>query len=165
MKTDDNLKAAFAGESQANRKYLAFAEKAKKEGFNKVSRLFQAVAEAETIHALKHFQISGGVKSTLENLKAAVEGEHDEYTNMYPQFIKEAEADGNNAARATFNLANEAEKVHGKLFEKAAQALENNQDINAESFHMCPVCGYVEADHAPERCPICGAPGSSFKKF
>ncbi len=165
MKTKDNLQSAFAGESQANRKYLAFSDKAAKEGFNKVSRLFKVVADAETIHAHKHLQIMGGVKSTLENLQSAVEGENYEYTEMYPQFIAEAEQEGNNAARASFHLANEAEKAHGALFKKAHQAIEGNQDLDTESFHLCPVCGYVAENHAPDKCPICGAPGSNFKEY
>jgi len=165
MKTDENLKAAFAGESQANRKYLAFAEKARKDGFDKVARLFEAVAEAETIHALKQFQIAGNVKTTLENLHAAAGGENYEHTSMYPQFIKEAEEEGAKAARASFHLANEAEKCHEKLFMKAAESVEKNEDITAESFYLCPVCGYVCEDEAPEKCPICGAPGSNFKKY
>lgn len=165
MKTDDNFKAAFAGESQANRKYLAFAEKARKDGFEKVARLFEAVAEAETIHALKQFQLAGNVKTTLENLNAAAGGENYEHTSMYPQFIKDAEEENNKAARAVFHLANEAEKAHEKLFNKAAAVVEKNEDLAAESFHLCPVCGYVSEDEAPEKCPICGAPGSSFKKY
>jgi rubrerythrin len=164
MKTDQNFEAAFAGESQANRKYLAFADKAKKEGFDPVARLFEAVAEAETIHALKQFQLAGNVKTTLENLHAAAGGENYEHTSMYPQFIKDAEEENAKAARAVFHLANEAEKVHEKLFLKAAEAVEKNQDLGAESFHLCPVCGYVSENEAPDKCPICNAPGSSFKK-
>lgn len=165
MKTNENLKAAFAGESQANRKYLAFADKARKDGFEKVARLFEAVAEAETIHAVKQYQVSGNVKSTLENLRTAADGENYEHTNMYPPFIKDAEEEEAKAARAIFHLANEAEKVHEKLFLKAAEAVEKNQDVAAESFYLCPVCGYVCENEAPEKCPICGAPGSNFKKY
>jgi rubrerythrin len=165
MSTVDNLQEAFAGESQANRKYIAFAQKAQGEGFGQVSRLFQVVSEAETIHALKHLQVLKGVGSTLDNLKAAVAGEHHEFTEMYPGFIAEAEKEGNQAAKGSFHLANEVEKVHHGLYEKALAAVEQKQDITAEAFFLCPVCGYVEENEAPDRCPVCGAPGSSFKKY
>ncbi|HWP97003.1 MAG TPA: rubrerythrin family protein [Syntrophomonadaceae bacterium] len=164
MSTQDNLKEAFAGESQANRKYLAFSEKAKKEGFEKVSRLYQAVAEAETIHALKHFQVMNGVGSTLDNLNAAVAGEFHEFTEMYPGFIDEAKGEGNQGAQFSFQNANEAEKVHHGLFEKAQQAVEQGQDLSAEEFQLCPVCGWVGVED-PGRCPICGTPSSAFKKY
>jgi rubrerythrin len=165
MKTDENLMKAFAGESQANRKYLAFAAKAEKEGFPKVSRLFQAIAEAETIHALKHLTTAGKVGSTAENLEAAKEGEHYEFTTMYPEFLQTAEEEGAKTAARGFNLANEAEKVHGQLYEKSLAAVQENHDLQAESFYVCPVCGYVSLDGTPDRCPICGAKGSSFKVF
>lgn len=165
MSTNDNIKEAFAGESQANRKYLAFSQKANKEGFEKVSRLFQAVAEAETIHALKHLQVMNGVDSTVENLKKAVEGEHHEFTEMYPAFIAEAEKEDNQTAVNAFHLANEAEQVHHGLYEKALQAVEQGKDYPADSFYLCPVCGYVHENEAPDRCPICGAPANVFKQY
>ena len=165
MSTQDNLKAAFAGESQANRKYLAYSQKAKAEGFDTVARLFQVVAEAETIHALKHLQTLKAVGSTLDNLQAAIAGEYYEFSAMYPEFIAEAEKDGDQAAKTSFHLANEVEKVHHKLYEKALQAVEAKQDIATEAFYLCPVCGHVEENEAPGRCPVCGAPGSSFKKY
>lgn len=165
MTTNENLMAAFAGESQANRKYLAFAKKAAKEGHEKVARLFKAIAEAETIHALKHLETAGKVSTTLENVKAAIAGENYETTEMYPGFIAEAEKEGQQAAMKSFKLANEAEKVHEELFKNALTALEKGGDLLADSIHLCPVCGYVELDHAPEKCPICGAPGKSFQTF
>lgn len=165
MATQDNIQEAFAGESQANRKYLAFSQKANKEGFDKVSRLFQAVAEAETIHALKHLAVMNGVDSTVENLKKAVAGEHHEFTEMYPAFINEAEKEGNQGAVNAFHLANEAEQVHYGLYEKALQAVEKGEDYPADSFYLCPVCGYVHENEAPDRCPICGAPASVFKQY
>ena len=165
MATQDNIQEAFAGESQANRKYMAFSQKANKEGFDKVSRLFQAVAEAETIHALKHLAVMNGVDSTVENLKKAVVGEHHEFTEMYPAFIDEAEKEGNQGAVNAFHLANEAEQVHYGLYEKALQAVEKGEDYPADSFYLCPVCGYVHENEAPDRCPICGAPGSVFKQY
>lgn len=165
MSTEKNLKDAFAGESQANRKYLAFAKKAESEGYARISKLFNAIAEAETIHALKHLQVLGAVKSTAENVNAAIEGETYEFKEMYPQFLNEAQAEGAKTAFVSFNFANEAEKVHGALLTEAAKALESSQDFPAESFFLCPICGYVEADHAPEKCPICSTPGKSFKQF
>lgn len=165
MATKDNLQEAFAGESQANRKYLAFAQKAKGEGFEKVSRLFTVVSEAETIHALKHLQVMKGVGSTQDNLREAVAGEHHEFTDMYPGFIAAAELEGNQAAKMSFHLANEVEKVHHGLYEKALAAVEQQKDLSTEAFFLCPVCGYVEENEAPGRCPVCGAPGSSFKQY
>lgn len=164
-KTMENLMAAFAGESQANRKYLAFAAKAEKEGYKNVARLFRAIAEAETIHALKHLEVAGKVGSTLDNLQAAQSGEHYEFTQMYPEFIKQAEADGEKNALRTFNFANEAEKVHGTLYEKAAGLVQDGKDIADDPLHLCPVCGYIAHGEAPEKCPICGALAKSFKQF
>jgi len=165
MATMDNLKEAFAGESQANRKYLAFAQKAQAEGFPNIGRLFMAVAEAETIHALKHLQVMKGVGSTADNLKEAIDGEHHEFEHMYPAFIAEAEKEGNQAARMSFHLANEVEKIHHQLYEKTLTALAEGKDISVTGFFICPVCGYVEENEAPGRCPVCGAPGTSFKQM
>jgi rubrerythrin len=164
MSTKDNLQAAFAGESQANRKYLAFSEKAAKEGLTKIGRLFQAVAEAETIHALKHLQVMNGVGSTAENLQQAVDGEYYEFAKMYPAFIAEAQTEGNKAAEYSFNNANEAEKIHHQLYEKALQAVSEGKDFPAEEFYLCPVCGWVGSED-PDRCPICGTPSKAFKKY
>lgn len=160
MSTNDNLKAAFAGESQANRKYLAFAKKADEEGFPGVAKLFRAAAEAETIHALSHLKVMGVVSSTAENLKAAVEGETHEFTAMYPGFIAEAEQEGAKDAKRTFSLANEAEKVHAGLYQKALDALNEKADMN---FYVCEICGNIEEGSAPDKCPICGAPAGKFK--
>lgn len=162
MSTENNLKAAFAGESQANRKYLAFAAKAEQEGYPAVAKLFRATAEAETIHALSELKALGGIKSTAENLQAAIDGETYEFTEMYPDFIKTAEEEGNNQAKRAFHFANEAEKVHAELYKKALAALENKEDMD---FYLCPVCGYIHATETPEKCPICGANGSAFKNI
>jgi len=164
-KTQENLMAAFAGESQANRKYLAFAQKAEKEGKDKIARLFKAVAGAETIHALKHLDTAAKVGTTLENVKAAVEGETYEYTKMYPGFIEQAEEEGHTAAARSFKLANSAEKEHAQLYQKALEAIEAGGDLEADSFHLCPVCGYVALNEPPDRCPICNAAGKSFKPY
>jgi rubrerythrin len=160
MSTEKNLKAAFAGESQANRKYLAFAAKAQEEGYIAAAKLFRAASEAEAIHALSELKALGGIKSTAENLKEAIEGETYEFTEMYPDFIETAEAEGNNQAKRAFNFANEAEKVHAELYKKALAALEAKEDID---YYICPVCGYIHEKEAPEKCPICGAKGTSFK--
>ena len=165
MKTDENLMAAFAGESQANRKYLAFAKKAQQEGKEKISRLFTAVADAETIHALKHLDVTGKVSSTSDNIKAAIEGEDYESNVMYPEFIEQAKNDSNQKAVKSFELALGAEKAHAGLYKKALEDLDVAGDLKAESFHLCAVCGYIELDHAPERCPVCGAKASAFKQY
>jgi rubrerythrin len=165
MKTQENLMAAFAGESQANRKYLAFAKKAEVEGYKNVGRLFKAIAEAETIHALKHLEIAGKVKTTADNLTAAVEGEHYEFTSMYPEFVKEAEAEGRSDALRSFKFAMEAEKVHGSLFDKAKAMVEAGNDLEAEGAHLCPVCGYVGLNQPPAQCPICNVRATAFLTF
>lgn len=164
-KTSDNLMEAFAGESQANRKYLAFAEQAEKEGKSKVAGLFRTVAEAETIHALKHLKTAGQVQDTKANVKSALEGEIYEFEDMYPGFITEAREEGEKAAARSFELANEAEKAHAGLFRQALAALEAGEDLDAVSFHLCPVCGYIALNEAPENCPVCNAPQRSFKSY
>ncbi len=162
MSTENNLKTAFAGESQANRKYLAFAAKADQEGYPAAAKLFRAAAEAETIHAINELKALGMVKSTAENLQAAIKGETYEFTEMYPGFIEKAEAEGNSQAKMIFHAASEAEKVHAELYSKALAALEKKE--NAE-YYLCPVCGYIHEAKAPEKCPICGTNGSAFKNL
>ncbi len=165
MKTNDNLKAAFAGESQANRKYLTFAKKAEEDGFPNVARLFRAIADAETVHAHNHLRILGMIKSTKENLQAALSGEVYEFTEMYPGFIKTATEEGASAAGTVFSYANQVEKVHGKLYEKALDSVNQEKDIEAKEFFVCQVCGYTAEGEAPDVCPICGAPRERFKKI
>ena len=165
MKTQDNLMAAFAGESQANRKYLAFANKAEKEGFKNIARVFRAIAEAETIHALKHLEVAGKVGTTAENLAGAVEGEHYEFTKMYPEFIQHAKEENQASALRTFELAMEAEKVHGKFFELLKSLVDEGRDLEEKDLYLCPVCGWVGAEPAPERCPVCNALAKIFKKY
>lgn len=164
MSTSDNLMSAFAGESQANRKYLAFAKQAEADGYPEIAKLFRAAADAETIHALAHFKVAGGIKSTAENLKAAIAGENYEHTEMYPEFIKEAEAEGNKAAVRTFTYANEVEKVHEALYKAAAEVLASGKDLEAKKLYICPVCGDLEYGNPPDVCPVCGAKGSVFKE-
>jgi rubrerythrin len=162
MTTSENLQTAFAGESQANRKYLAFADKAEKEGLAQVAKLFRAAAAAETIHAHAHLRTMKGVDSTAANLKAAITGENYEHTSMYPAFIAQAEAEGNRAALTVFNFANEAEKVHEGLFSEALEAIEGGADLEAKAIRVCAVCGHTVMGDAPDKCPICGAPHSKY---
>ncbi len=163
--TTKNLWAAFAGESQANRKYTAFGRRADQEGYKQVAKLFRAAAAAETVHAINHFRALGEVKSTEENLKAAIAGEHYEVVTMYPDFIKAAEAEGEGAKKGlnSFSDAWEVEKVHEALY---TRALETLKDAPAElyDYYVCPVCGYTVGREAPEKCPVCGALGSRFER-
>lgn len=163
-KPEDNLKAAFAGESQANRKYLAFAKKAENDGFPEIAHLFRAAAAAETVHAHNHLKAMGGIKSTLENLKEAISGEFHEFTEMYPEFIKNAKSENNPTAERTFNYANEVEKIHHKLYEKALKSVENGKDLDKTEIHICPVCGYTHEGKLPDKCPVCGASKKVFEK-
>ncbi|MBZ5589570.1 MAG: rubrerythrin family protein [Acidobacteriia bacterium] len=163
MATIDNLKAAFAGESQANRKYLAFAKKAEADGLKQIAKLFRAAAEAETVHAHAHFRVMGGVQSTEENLKAAIAGEGYEVKEMYPVFVAEAEKEGNKAALASFKNALEVEKVHHALYTGALQAFKQGKDLKGDRIWVCPVCGNtVIGEKPPEKCDICGVAGDKF---
>jgi rubrerythrin len=157
-----NLKAAFAGESQANRKYLAFAEKADREGYPQVARLFRAAAEAETVHALNHLRALKAIRSTAENLQEAIAGEVAEFQEMYPGMIAAAQAEGHQEAERSFNFANEVEKVHARLFQ---HALENLEAKEAVDIFVCPVCGYTVAGEAPDNCPICNAKKKLFRRI
>ena len=163
-KSEEGLKAAFAGESQANRKYLAFAKQAEKEGFPGVATLFKAAAAAETVHAHNHLRTLGGIKSTEENLKEAIEGEFYEFTTMYPEYIDNAQNEANSNAERTFNYANEVEKVHHKLYEKALESVKSGKDIENVEMYVCSVCGYTHENEAPDKCPVCGAAKKAFNK-
>ena len=160
--TDENLQAAFAGESQANRKYLFFADVAEEAGYKQVARLFRAAAEAETVHARNHLKVMGGIKSTSENLEAAVSGENYEFTEMYPGFIEKAKSENNASAERSFNLANKVEKIHHGLFQEAGKSLETGEPFGSLPYCVCQVCGNTVEGEPPERCPICGAPRSKF---
>lgn len=161
--TDENLEFAFAGESQANRKYLFFAEEAEEEGHKYIARLFRATADAETVHARNHLRVMQGVKSTRDNLLVAIGGENHEFTEMYPTFIREAEAEGKGKARDSFDLANKVEQIHHGLYEAALSLLEKGQVIDEKTFYVCQYCGNTVEGEAPEKCPICGAPKRMFK--
>ena len=160
-KTEANLQQAFAGESQAHRKYLAYAKKAEQEGFVNVARLFRTTAEAEAIHALGHLNAMDGVKSTAENLQAAIEGETYESTAMYPAMLDQAQQE-NHKAKRMFGYAKQAEAVHARLYEMALQAVIQGKDLAESNIYLCPVCGYVELGQPPATCPICGLKGEKF---
>lgn len=162
MSSMDNLKNAFAGESQANRKYLAFAKKAEEEGFKQVASLFRAAAEAETVHAHNHLRVMGGVRSTKENIQEAIGGETFEFTKMYPQMIEEARKGGNKQAQQSFEFANKVEKIHAELYQKALNSLGKNEAVD---YYVCQVCGNTVENAAPDKCPICGASKSMFIKI
>lgn len=162
MPTIDNLKDAFAGESQANRKYLAFAKKAQTDGFAMVARLFRAAAEAETIHAHAHLRVMGGIKTTAENLEAAIAGEGHEFQNMYPGFVAQAEAEGNKPAVISFRNAMAVEEVHHGLYQKALDAVRAGHDLAEARIWVCPVCGDTFVGEAPDTCPVCGAKRAAF---
>lgn len=160
-KTEAHLKEAFAGESQANRKYLAFAKKADAEGHAQVAKLFRAAALAETVHAHAHLRALGGIGDTKANLEEAVGGETHEFTSMYPGMIADAEAEGHKAAHKSFEYANAVEKIHAALYQKALDSLGSNESTD---YHVCDVCGNTVEGEPPEKCPICGAPAKSFTK-
>ncbi|MBI4331354.1 MAG: rubrerythrin family protein [Chloroflexi bacterium] len=161
--TEQNLDAAFAGESQANRRYLFFAEQADQEGLKQIARQFRAAAEAETVHARNHFKVRGGVKTTAANLQAAIDGEYYEFSKMYPGFLKQAEAEGQAGASDSFDLANRVEQVHHKLFRDALYSLEKGQALELKPFHVCQRCGNTVEGEPPAKCPVCGATRASFK--
>ena len=157
-KVIEDLKAAFAGESQANRKYLAFAAKAEAEGLSYAAKIFKAAAEAETIHAHSHLRLLDGIKGTPDNLQEAIGGETYEFTKMYPEMIKNAQAAGDKATERGLHLANEAEKVHAEFFKKAAA----NPGKAAPKVFVCKVCGHVAEGEAPDTCPICGSKHAAY---
>ncbi len=162
MDTMKNLLEAFAGESQANRKYLAFAQTADKEGYSQAAKLFRAAAQAETVHALAHLRAMGTVGSTRENLKAAIEGETHEFTRMYPAMIERAKAEGQDAALRSFSYANSVEVQHASLYQRA---LENLDSLPETDYYVCSVCGYTCADQPPDVCPVCRSVAKVFTKI
>jgi rubrerythrin len=161
-KSVDDLKAAFAGESQANRRYLAFAKKAEDEGYPQIAKLFRAAAEAETVHAHNHLRALGEVLATAENVKAAIAGEHYENTTMYPEFLVDAKADNNRKAIQSFEYAMAVEFEHEALYQAALDCI--GKDDESYDYYVCPVCGHTHPRNAPDKCPVCGAAGSKFLK-
>lgn len=165
MSTNENLQEAFSGESQANRKYLAFALQAERDGFPQVARLFRSAAEAETVHAIAHFRVLGGIGSTKENLANAVEGEGYEFKEMYPSFLSQARDEGNRPAEFSFRNALAVEEVHYDLFSRAMKAVESGQDIPAVPIYVCPVCGNTVEGEVPETCPVCHVKGEKYREI
>jgi rubrerythrin len=164
MSTQDNLQAAFAGESQASQKYLAFAAKAGAEGHPQIAKLFRAAAVAETVHAQTHLRVMGEVGDTRQNVQAAIDGERYEFSEMYRDFIQKAEAEGNKGAVILFRNANAVEKTHYDLYTKALEALNAGKDLTPASIYVCDVCGHTAVGEAPDNCPVCGAPKSKFRE-
>ena len=160
-KSEQFLMEAFAGESQANRMYLAFAKQAEKEGYHQVAKLFRAAAAAETVHAHAHLRVAGGIKSTAENLKSAIQGETHEFEHMSPEMIAAAQAEGNKAAERSFSYANEVEKIHAGLYKKALANLDKQADVD---YYVCSVCGYTCENEPPEKCPVCNSGAKAFSK-
>ncbi|MBN1931331.1 MAG: rubrerythrin family protein [Desulfobacterales bacterium] len=160
-KTERNLLEAFSGESQANRKYLAFSKQAEKEGYSQVAKLFRAAAEAETVHAHAHLRAMGAIKTTVENLKEAISGETHEFQEMYPEMIEAAKEEGNKAAERSFSYANEVEKIHAFLYRKALNELDNPKEVQ---YYVCSVCGYTCENEPPDVCPVCGSKSKVFFK-
>ena len=162
-KVIDNLKAAFAGESQASRKYNSFARKAEQDGFPQIARLFRAASQAETVHAHNHLRAMEQIKSTAENLSAAIAGENYEVISMYPEFIQDAEAGESKKALTSFRWAMEVEKEHEALYRKALEALEAGSDASQVEYYVCPSCGYTHEGPLEGKCPVCGSPGEKFE--
>ena len=165
VSTSENLQEAFAGESQANRKYLAFAKKAEQDGFPQVAKLFRAAAAAETVHAHAHLRVMGGIKGTEDNLQAAIEGEGFEFQQMYPKFVSEAEAEGNKPAVFSFKHALVVEEIHHGLYSKALEAVKSGSDLPETKLFVCSVCGNTVEDSAPDKCPVCGASKEQFEEM
>jgi len=160
-KTEEALKQAFSGESEANRKYTAFAAQAEKEGLSQAARLFRAAAEAEAIHAANHFKALKAIKDTKENLREAIAGETHEFKEMYPEMIASARAEGDKNAERTLSFANAVEEYHAKLYH---ELLENLEKADSYPYYVCPVCGMTVEREPPEKCPVCGVKGSMFKR-
>ena len=160
--TKDNLEEAFAGESQANQKYRAFAKKAEKDGFANIAKLFRTTAEAERIHAEGHLRALDMIATTADNLQAAIDGETFEFTEMYPPMVELAVADGHKA-KTMFKFAVDAEAVHAQIYTKALEAVKKGVDLDVSEFYLCPICGYIELGKAPEKCPVCGAKQAVFE--
>lgn len=162
--TRENLMAGFGGESQANRRYLFFAEKAEREGHPQIARMFRAIAEAETVHARNHLRIAGEIKSTRENLLAAIEGERYEFEEMYPAFVQQAGADGNMTARTNFHRTRMVEEIHHGMYRAALESLEKGRRLEGKPIYICETCGHTVEGEPPDRCPICNAIRSAYRR-
>ncbi|MEM3550617.1 MAG: rubrerythrin family protein [Candidatus Bathyarchaeia archaeon] len=163
--TEDNLKSAFAGESQAHMRYLIFARKAEEEGYPNVARLFRAIAYAEQVHATNHYDVLGMIRGSSDNLQAAIDGETYEVNEMYPAYNAVAKLQKEKGAQRTTEWALQAEKVHAGMYKKAKQAVEEGKDIKLGPIYICDICGYTVEDEAPSRCPVCWASKEKFREF
>ena len=163
--TEENLKAAFAGESQAHLKYLAFSEKAEQDGRANVARLFAAASFSEQIHAKAHLKTLSGIGGTSENLAGAIGGEAFEVNEMYPAFMAVSEKQEESAATRSFLRAFEAEKIHGELYTRAKTAVDAGADVYLDDVWVCGHCGFTTEGAQPDKCPFCGAPRERFSKF
>lgn len=163
--TEKNLGDAFAGESQAHMRYLIFADVAEKAGYKNVARLFRAISYAEQVHATNHYKALGMIKDTENNLQMAIDGETYEVEEMYPVFNEVAKFQGERGAEQSTHYALEAEKIHADLYKKAKESVKGKKDVDIGDIYICTVCGYTAVGKAPEKCPVCGAPSSAFKKF
>jgi len=163
--TEENLKAAFAGESQAHMRYLIFAHKAEKEGYPNLSRLFKSIAFAEQVHAANHLKVLGGINSSAQNLQTAIDGETFEVNEMYPAYKEVAKLQKEKGAERSTDWAFQAEKIHAAMYQKAKQTVEGGKDVELKNVFICELCGYTVEEGAPDRCPVCGAPKDKFHKF
>jgi rubrerythrin len=162
MATTENLHDAFAGESQANRKYVAFAKKAEEEGYPQMAKLFRAAAEAENVHDQAHLRVMGGIKDTADNLQTAIDGEGFEFKEMYPKYVAEAEAEDNKPAVLSFKNALAVEEIHQELYTEALNSVKSGNDLPENRIFVCEICGNTVYGEAPEKCPVCGAPKARF---
>jgi len=163
--TEDNLKTAFAGESQAHMRYLIFAKKAEAEGFSNIARLFRAISYAEQVHATNHFDVLGLIRGSADNLQMAIDGETYEVNDMYPAFNAVAKLQDEKGAQRTTDWALQAEKIHASMYQEAKQAVDEKRDLKLGSMYICDSCGYTVEGEAPERCPVCGVSKEKFRKF
>ncbi len=163
--TEDNLKSAFAGESQAHMRYLIFAKRAEAEGFPNIARMFRAISYAEQVHATNHYNALGMIRGSSDNLQVGIDGETYEINDMYPAFYAVAQLQEEKGAMQAFNFALQAEKIHASMYQKAKQTVETRKDIQLGTMHICEVCGHTVEGEAPDRCPVCGASKDKFRKF
>ncbi|MCX6567937.1 MAG: rubrerythrin family protein [Candidatus Aminicenantes bacterium] len=163
--TEENVKAALAGESQAHIKYLAFSDKAAAEKLPNIARAFKANAYAEQVHAANHLKTLGGIGTTKDNLDAAVGGENFEVEEMYPAYLAVAQAQGEKVAEKFLGWALAAEKIHAGIYKDARAAVESGRDIAFKPVHVCSFCGFTMEGDAPDKCPLCGTPKDKFLTF
>jgi len=177
--TAGNLRSVFGGESMAHMRYMVWADKAKRDGFPNVARLFMAISRAEQAHATGHFKAMSkeagaflvpagggfGLGSTSANLAGAIEGELFEVNEMYPAYLAEAKRQGERTAVRSMTFAFKAEKIHARMYQKAKQAVDRKRDVKLGAVHICTMCGHTIEGRLPKKCPICGAAQSRYESF